>query len=406
MSAMPAISACRSLRCRGGEDPPSRKRKRRLGVTVGPEIRRLRFRLGPEWRFSMRMRLSGVLPALVVLLGVAAQPSATGDKPAKKPLAVEDLYLLESVRSPVLFPKEDKLVYERVWIDAKTKQERHALWLVTGKRDNRAPLEKDEPDGRAPVVSPDGQWVAFLSTRPRSPDTLNALARPPVPPYSDAAVDLWLYHVKTEKVLPILMVGRAPGRVFHDGFYGRVAFSPDSTKLVFVADDASSPRTKDEIENDVEIVRPDQGEGYTGYGPAQIWIADLEGQPAQVAADKITRLTNDDVWYGDPNWSLDSKSIVVHANKTKDRESARYSINKNFDLYLIDVATKKQRQLTTNAGPDVSPRFSPDGKQIAYLSSPRNGPHRDVFNLARVRLGETGPKTRSIRYHHKAEAGH
>jgi dipeptidyl aminopeptidase/acylaminoacyl peptidase len=331
----------------------------------------------------------------------------------KKPLAVDDLYLMEGVRSPARFPKEEKLVYERVWIDAKTKQERHSLWLVTDKRENRKPLEKDEPDGRSPVVSPDGQWIAFLSTRPRSPETLNALGRPPVPPYSDPAVDLWLYHVKTAKVLPILMIGRAPGRVFHDGFYGRIAFSPDSTKLVFVADDATSPRTKEEIENDVEIVRPDQGEGYTGYGPAQIWIADLVNAPAADArgsskpTDKITRLTKDDVWYGDPQWSPDGKSLVVVANKSKDRESVRFSINKNFDLYLIDVASKKQTQLTTNPGPDVSPRWSPDGKQIAYLSSPRNGPHRDVMNLTILDIGQKGGSSLVHNHHHpKADRLH
>src|SRR4029077_18003684 len=114
----------------------------------------------------------------------------------KKPLAVEDLYLMESVKSPALFPKEEKLVYERVWIDAKTKQERHALWLVTDKRENRQPLEKGEPDGRSPGVSPDGGGSGIMATRPRGPESLSALARPPVPAYSDPAVDLWLYHVK------------------------------------------------------------------------------------------------------------------------------------------------------------------------------------------------------------------
>src|SRR5258707_12035338 len=118
---------------------------------------------------------------------------------------------------------------------------------------------------------------------------------PPGPPFSDAAVDVWLYNVKTEKVLPLRegLFGSGWGRVFHDGFYGRVAFSPDSKKLVFVADSGRDRRTKEEIENNVEIVRPDQGEGYTGYGPAMIWIAEVENK-------KITRLTNDDIWYSDP----------------------------------------------------------------------------------------------------------
>ncbi len=310
----------------------------------------------------------------------------------KKPLAIEDLYLMESVKSPALFPKEEKLVYERVWIDAKTKQECHSLWLVSENRENRKPLEKDEPDGRSPVVSPDGQWIAFLSSR-RFPASAKQV--PSAPPYSDAAVDVILYHVKTEKVVP-LGAGRKHGRVFHDGFYGRVAFSPDSARLVFVADDGADPRTPEEIENDVEIVRPDQGEGYTGYGPAQIWIADLPKGSPDADTPGITRVTNDDIWYGDPQWSPDGKSLVVVANKTKDRESVRFSINKNFDLYLIDIVSKKQTQLTTNPGPDVSPRFSPDGKQIAYLSVPRNGPHRDVFDLAVVTFTVGASKSRVL----------
>ncbi len=337
---------------------------------------------------------------LCVFLGLPFAFTASAQE-KKKPLAIEDLYLMESVKSPALFPKEEKLVYERVWIDAKTKQERHSLWLVTDKRENRKPLETDEPDGRSPVVSPDGEWIAFLSSRERP---AGAKRRPDVPLFSDAAVDLWLYHGKTATVK---WVGNE-GHVFHDGFYGRVAFSPDSKRLMFVADDGKDQRTKEEIENGVEIVRPDQGEGYTGYGPAQIWIVDLDWRaeprkgPGKDATEpgslrsSARRLTNDDIWYGDPQWSPDGKSLVVVANKSKDRESVRYSINKNFDLYLIDVATKKQTQLTTNPGPDVSPRWSPDGKQVAYLSSPRNGPHRDVFNIGLVSLAQGGPKVRLL----------
>ena len=42
------------------------------------------------------------------------------------------------------------------------------------------------------------------------------------------------------------------------------------------------------------------------------------------AATRIDRLTDDDIWYGDPQWSPDGRTVVVHANKTADRESVRY----------------------------------------------------------------------------------
>src|SRR5262249_5748722 len=83
--------------------------------------------------------------------------------------------------------------------------------------------------------------------------------------------------------------------------------------------------------------------------------------------------------------------------------SVRYSINRNFDLWAIDVATRKLRQLTHGEGPEVSPRFSPDGRTIACLSVPRRGSHRDVFNLALVSLGGEKPTMRVLFDHHKGE---
>ena len=62
-----------------------------------------------------------------------------------------------------------------------------------------------------------------------------------------------------------------------------------------------------------------------GYGPAQVWVAYLADSPRDHAAVSIERLTKDDVWYGDPQWSPDGRFLVVHANRTADRESATQS---------------------------------------------------------------------------------
>src|SRR5439155_10919089 len=110
-----------------------------------------------------------------------------------------------------------------------------------------------------------------------------------------------------------------------------------SKRLAFVADNGKDPRSAQEKEANVEVVRDDQGEGYTGYGPAQLWLAELSATPGEHAATRIERLTDDDRWYGDPHWSPDGKRLVVHANLTSDREAVRYSINKDYDLYAIDV---------------------------------------------------------------------
>lgn len=296
-----------------------------------------------------------------------------------RPLAVEDLYRFDSSQAPVVAPSEDFAVAVRQWIDGEKKVERFSLWRVGADR-TRRPMEPGEPDARSPMFSRDGRWIAIRSTRDRSDD---APPIPPTPPQSDAATDIWLLPAAGGKAIS-LCADKPYGRVFNDSFYGRVAFSPDGSKLAFVADDGRDRRTAQELAAGVEIVRPDQGEGYTGYGPAQIWVAHLSTDPQAYAAERIERLTDDDVWYGDPQWSPDGRWLVVHANRTNDRESVRYSINKNYDLWAIDLNDGSMMQLTSGPGPEVSPRFSADGRRLACLSSPRKGPHADVFNLALV----------------------
>jgi dipeptidyl aminopeptidase/acylaminoacyl peptidase len=343
------------------------------------------------------MRYRTFLPVFVVL---AATVPPRGAEPAtgpQRPLAVADLCALERMPLAALAPAGENAVAVRQWVDARTKQERSALWLIKDTRDKRSALEAGEPDGRAPTFSPDGKWLAFLSTRPRPEGWRQT---PPAPPQSDPATDIWLLPVADGHAIPLAGPEKPYGRVFNDGFFGWLAFSPDGKRVVFIADDGKPAATDAEAQARVERVRDDQGEGYTGYGTAQVWVAHLDESPGKYAASWIERLTDDNVWYGDPQWSPDGRTLVVHANKTTDRESVRYSINKDYDLYAIDVRTKRQTRLTTVPGPEVSPRFAPDGKRLACLSVPRKGSHRDVFNLTLVTLAEGGPRTEILFNHH------
>jgi dipeptidyl aminopeptidase/acylaminoacyl peptidase len=317
------------------------------------------------------------------LTGLLAQ-TPKGPKPpagVKSPIAVTDLYSLAGPREPALSPDGKTLVYVRQWIDTKEKIQRSSLWIAEGSVEKARALEWGEPDAHVPTFAPDGKRVAFLSSRPRPEGWIQT---PGVPSASDPAMDVWLVPVGGGTALPLAGPDKPYGRVFNDGFYGGIAFSPDGTKLAFVADDGRDPRTPAEKSAGVQIVRNDQGEGYEGYGPAQVWIAHLDPKPGKFAASRIERLTDDDVWYGDPNWSPNNSNLAVHANRSGDRESVRYSINKNFDIWSINVDTRKLTQLTKSPGPQVSPRYSPDGKWIACLTIPRKGSHRDAFSLALI----------------------
>jgi dipeptidyl aminopeptidase/acylaminoacyl peptidase/lysophospholipase L1-like esterase len=318
-----------------------------------------------------------------VILGLVRIATA---QPAPSRLVPEDIYRLAGPQSVVVSPQGDTAA--AIWrrVDPATKAERFALWLMAPQSDLAGPLEAAEPDARAVTFSQDGKWLAVRSTRPRPAGWKQT---PEVPIECDPATDIWLVSTDGKHTLPLAGPDKPYGRVFADPFYGRVAFSPDGARLAFIADDGRDPRSSEEIAAEVQIVRPDQGEGYTGFGPAQLWVAELAdlSQPGQSAAKSIRRLTDDDVWYADPQWTPDSRTIICTANKSSDVESVRFSINKNYDLWSIDAASGSQRRLTFGPGPEVSPRISPDGSRVVCLSVPRRGPHSDIYSLLMVSLG-------------------
>ena len=308
---------------------------------------------------------------------LAAEPSL---------ISIDDLYRFDSPQGLVVARDGESGFYSRRWADRAARTVRFSLWRTNRDGANRRALEEGEPDARAPLLSPDGKWIAFLSTR-QVPfgNKLEA-----VPPYSDPATDLWLIPASGGKAIPLAGNWKPYGRVFNDPFFGNVAFSPDGRKLAFIADDTVDPRTPAEIANNVQVVREDQGEGYEGYRSAQVWVADLLDQPADAAASKVSRVTNDNFWYGDPQWMPDGQSLIVHANRTEKRESVRFSINQNFDLWRVSLKDGAVSQLTSGPGPEISPRLAPDGRTLVCLSSPRSGSHMDVFNLTEVNLSDGG----------------
>ncbi|MDE6217533.1 MAG: S9 family peptidase, partial [Muribaculaceae bacterium] len=65
-------------------------------------------------------------------------------------------------------------------------------------------------------------------------------------------------------------------------------------------------------------------------------------------------------------WSPDSKQLVYVSRKEAGKD---YAFSTNSNLYLYDIASGKTENLTPdNFGYDTAPSFSPDGKQLAWLS--------------------------------------
>ncbi|MDX2031850.1 MAG: LpqB family beta-propeller domain-containing protein [Blastocatellia bacterium] len=192
------------------------------------------------------------------------------------------------------------------------------------------PLTRLPGEERQPVLSPDGTRLAFLWQQ--------ADGHPPT--------------------LCLQTVGESSHQqlIEEEGNYSSPAWSPDGRALAFIRTD----RTATEIR-----------------------IRSLESRETRV----VTRFTPPT--YGIQrrflDWSPDGQSLVVSTAGSATRPNG---------LFLVAVATGEKRRLTepeAMVGGDTDPRFSPDGRRIAFIRSIHRS-HQEVLTIP-VTGGAPSPLT-------------
>jgi eukaryotic-like serine/threonine-protein kinase len=83
---------------------------------------------------------------------------------------------------------------------------------------------------------------------------------------------------------------------------------------------------------------------------------------ASLAGVTLAPLTTDAGYEGDPTFSPDGETIAYTSDRTGD-----------FEIFIKQISGGPDVNITNNAADDAQPAFSPDGKQIAFVSS-RSGP--------------------------------
>ena len=94
-----------------------------------------------------------------------------------------------------------------------------------------------------------------------------------------------------------------------------------------------------------------------------VWMSDWEIFVMEDDGSKRQRLTYNKVYDGSPRWSPNGKFIAF------DRAQERVTNEQNHDLFIMNRDGTQERQLTTYTGLDTNPSWSPDSKYLSFSSS-------------------------------------
>src|SRR5580704_16458034 len=102
-------------------------------------------------------------------LAILLLAAAAFAQPKPRYLDKETFFQMESVTAPDISPDGSQIVFTREWTDTMKDQAAANLWLVGSNGDRPRELTQGAWRDSAPVWSPDGKRIAFLSTRSGTP---------------------------------------------------------------------------------------------------------------------------------------------------------------------------------------------------------------------------------------------
>jgi dipeptidyl aminopeptidase/acylaminoacyl peptidase len=294
----------------------------------------------------MRMRILVSLCVFVATLcaaGPAARAQTRGLEPA-------DYQRLRAVGQAELSPDGKFLAYTITRFD-RPGRAWGQLWVedLTSGKSTRMGAES-EPSGGA-VWSPDAHWIAYNGAAEGKHGLVIA--------HPDGSAATFISEVSgTNAPLP--------------GSSTEPSWSPDGKQLAFIST-TPGPETDDATGDPIVITRylykPDASEGLTHFNDNKrmhIFVADL-------ASKQVRQLTDGTYYEHSIDWSPNGEEILFVSDRSPNSDQFF-----NYDIFALKVADGSIRRIIATENAEYHPKWSPDGKLIAYSATKRGLTDRET----------------------------
>ncbi|MBA3271534.1 MAG: S9 family peptidase [Acidobacteria bacterium] len=286
------------------------------------------------------MTLIDIRRTVVALLGIAAVAApALAQRPG---LQVSDIYGLRAV-GDVQIAHDGRTVVYAVLNSDRPGRPYSQVWLLDVASGHSRRLGGDDDTATEPHFSPDGRRLAFFGRIDAGSGLIVANA-------DGSGPQLIAPVTGTNHPLP------SSG--------DRLAWSPDGRQLAFIS---ATPGSEADANGDPMVItrylyKPTASEGETRANDNRrlhIFVAD-------VGSKQVRQLTDGVYYEHSIDWSRKGDEILFVSNRGSDPD--RFF---NYDVFAVNASSGVIRRLTDTKSAEYYPRWSPDGRLVAFSGTKR-----------------------------------